>query len=137
MNMANGSTAIGQRSLGDPSLLYPLDPPLLRGCPRTSSEEMQYPLEIDYDYAAVEWMVNQFPGIGDEHDVLIQLVGECDDSWLNDVAGRHVHGDNVLEALHTASSGPVAEGSVGGGTGWRLGRGSGRMERNSAKRFRG
>jgi D-aminopeptidase len=67
--------------------------------------------------AAVEWMVNQFPGIGDEHDVLIPLVGECDDSWLNDVAGRHVHGDNVLEALHTASSGPVAEGSVGGGTG--------------------
>jgi D-aminopeptidase len=49
--------------------------------------------------------------------VLIPLVGECDDSWLNDVAGRHVHGDNVLEALHTASSGPVAEGSVGGGTG--------------------
>jgi D-aminopeptidase len=67
--------------------------------------------------AAVQWMVDQFPGIGDEHDVLIPLVGECDDSWLNDVAGRHVHGDNVLEALHTASSGPVAEGSVGGGTG--------------------
>ena len=67
--------------------------------------------------AAVQWMVNQFPGIGDEHDVLIPLVGECDDSWLNDVAGRHVLADNVLEALHTAASGPVAEGSVGGGTG--------------------
>jgi D-aminopeptidase len=49
--------------------------------------------------------------------VLIPLVGECDDSWLNDVAGRHVLADNVLEALHTATSGPVAEGSVGGGTG--------------------
>ena len=35
-------------------------------------------------------MVEQFPGIGDEHDVLIPLVGECDDSWLNDMAGRHV-----------------------------------------------
>jgi D-aminopeptidase len=67
--------------------------------------------------AAVQWMVEQFPGIGDEHDVLIPLVGECDDSWLNDVAGRHVLADNVNEALHTASSGPVAEGSVGGGTG--------------------
>ncbi len=67
--------------------------------------------------AAVQWMVDQFPGIGDEHDVLIPLVGECDDSWLNDVAGRHVLADNVLEALHTATSGPVAEGSVGGGTG--------------------
>jgi D-aminopeptidase len=67
--------------------------------------------------AAVQWMVDQFPGIGDEHDVLIPLVGECDDSWLNDVAGRHVLAENVLEALHTAGSGPVAEGSVGGGTG--------------------
>jgi D-aminopeptidase len=67
--------------------------------------------------SAVQWMVNQFPGIGKEHDVLIPLVGECDDSWLNDVAGRHVHSSNVLEALSTAAGGPVAEGSVGGGTG--------------------
>lgn len=67
--------------------------------------------------AAVQWMVNQYPGIGDEHDVLIPLVGECDDSWLNDVAGRHVLAENVTEAMSTASSGPVAEGSVGGGTG--------------------
>lgn len=44
------STAIGQRSLGDPSVLLPLYPPLLNGCPRTSSADMQYPLEIDYDY---------------------------------------------------------------------------------------
>src|SRR3954451_5426329 len=67
--------------------------------------------------AAVQWMVEQFPGIGDEHDVLIPPVGECDDSWLNDVAGRHVKAENVREALETAGSGPVAEGSVGGGTG--------------------
>jgi threonine synthase len=49
----NQSAAIGQRSLGDPSLLWPLDPPLLRGCPHTSTPEMQYPLEIDFDYANV------------------------------------------------------------------------------------
>jgi len=67
--------------------------------------------------SAVQWMVEQNPGIGDEHDVLIPLVGECDDSWLNDVAGRHVKAENVREALETATSGPVAEGSVGGGTG--------------------
>jgi D-aminopeptidase len=67
--------------------------------------------------AAVEWMVEQYPGIGDEQDVLIPLVGECDDGWLNDVAGRHVKAENVREALTTAQSGPVAEGSVGGGTG--------------------
>ena len=67
--------------------------------------------------AAVQWMIEAYPGIGDEHDVLIPLVGECDDSWLNDVAGRHVQKENVFEALRTAASGPVAEGSVGGGTG--------------------
>jgi D-aminopeptidase len=67
--------------------------------------------------AAVQWMIEQFPGIGDEHDVLIPLVGECDDAWLNDVAGRHVKAENVREALETAQGGPVAEGSVGGGTG--------------------
>jgi D-aminopeptidase len=67
--------------------------------------------------AAVKWMVERFPGIGAEHDVIIPLVGECDDSWLNDVAGRHVHEEHVAEALRTASDGPVAEGSVGGGTG--------------------
>ena len=50
---ADASAAIGQRSLGDPSLLFPLKPPLLRGCPRTSTAEMQYPLEIDFDYAKV------------------------------------------------------------------------------------
>jgi D-aminopeptidase len=67
--------------------------------------------------AAVQWMCEAYPGIGNEHDVLIPLVGECDDSWLNDAAGRHVRAENVFEALRTASSGPVAEGSVGGGTG--------------------
>jgi threonine synthase len=47
------SAAIGQRSLGDPSMLFPLYPPLLMGCPSTSGPDMQYPLEIDYDYTTV------------------------------------------------------------------------------------
>ncbi len=50
---ASPSLAIGQRSLGDPSRLFPLWPLLVRGCPATSKPEMQYPLEIDYDYARV------------------------------------------------------------------------------------
>ena len=40
--------------------------------------------------AVARYMVEQHPGIGDEHDVIIPVVGECDDSWLNDIAGRHV-----------------------------------------------
>src|SRR4030095_11574344 len=67
--------------------------------------------------AAVKWMVERFPGIGHEHDVIIPLVGECDASWLNVIAGGHVREEHVAEALRTASDGPVPEGSVGGGTG--------------------
>jgi D-aminopeptidase len=67
--------------------------------------------------AAVKWMVEKYPSIGGEHDVIIPLVGECDDSWLNDIAGRHVREQHVYEAINTASDGPVAEGNVGGGTG--------------------
>jgi D-aminopeptidase len=66
---------------------------------------------------AVKYMVDTYPGIGGEHDVIIPVVGECDDSWLNDIGGRHVHEEHVLEALRAASDGPVEEGSVGGGTG--------------------
>jgi threonine synthase len=50
---ANGSAATGQRSLGDPSRLFPLYPPLLRGCPSSSGPDMQFPLEIDFDYAKI------------------------------------------------------------------------------------
>jgi D-aminopeptidase len=67
--------------------------------------------------AVARYMVERNPGIGDEHDVIIPVVGECDDSWLNDIAGRHVQNVHVLEAIRTATDGPVAEGGVGGGTG--------------------
>ena len=67
--------------------------------------------------AAVEYLVDRHPGIGAVHDVVIPLVGECDDSWLNDAAGRHVKAEHVFAALADAHAGPVAEGNVGGGTG--------------------
>jgi D-aminopeptidase len=67
--------------------------------------------------AVARTMVERYPGIGDEHDVIIPVVGECDDSWLNDIAGVHVHEEHVRAAIAGATAGPVAEGSVGGGTG--------------------
>jgi len=67
--------------------------------------------------ATVHYMVERFPGIGQEHDVIIPVVGECDDSWLNDIAGRHVKKHHVYEAIESAKGGKVAEGNVGGGTG--------------------
>lgn len=45
------------------------------------------------------------------------VVGETNDGRLNDIRGRHVKPEHVLEALAKASSGPVSEGNVGAGTG--------------------
>ena len=45
------------------------------------------------------------------------LVGETNDSYLNDIRGLHVKEEHVLEAIRSASSGPVEEGAVGAGTG--------------------
>ncbi|MEU1664981.1 pyridoxal-phosphate dependent enzyme [Streptomyces sparsogenes] len=47
------SLATGQRSLADPSIGYPLWPPLTSGCPRTSTAAVAYPLEVDYAYDRV------------------------------------------------------------------------------------
>jgi D-aminopeptidase len=44
-------------------------------------------------------------------------VAETFDGTLNDIQGRHVRAEHVLAALAAAAPGPVAEGSVGGGTG--------------------
>lgn len=45
------------------------------------------------------------------------VVGETNDAFLNDITGRHVRPEHVLEALREAKPGPVAEGAVGAGTG--------------------
>ena len=67
--------------------------------------------------ALVKWVTRRVPGIGDQLDVLIPVVGECDDSYLNDAVGRNIRSEHVYRALESAASGPVAEGSVGAGTG--------------------
>lgn len=67
--------------------------------------------------AVVSYMTRRHPTIGAEDDVILPLVGECDDSFVNDIAGRHVRPQHVWRALDEAASGRVAEGSVGAGTG--------------------
>lgn len=47
------SLATGQRSLKAPDVSYPLWPPLTDGCPETSTDAVQYPLEVTYEYEAV------------------------------------------------------------------------------------
>lgn len=45
------------------------------------------------------------------------VVGETNDARLNDIRGRHVTKRHVTEAIEKASSGAVAEGNAGAGTG--------------------
>lgn len=45
------------------------------------------------------------------------LVGETNDGGLNDIRGRHVKKEHVLQAIQEAEAGPVQEGNVGAGTG--------------------
>ncbi|NUT56547.1 MAG: S58 family peptidase, partial [Thermoleophilia bacterium] len=52
-----------------------------------------------------------------EWDWSLPVVGETWDGFLNDINGFHVQREHVFAALEAAADGPVAEGSVGGGTG--------------------
>jgi D-aminopeptidase len=69
--------------------------------------------------AAAEAIVDWTLGLpGNERVLSVNpVVGETNDGWLNDIRGRHVTKAHVLEAIRGASSGPVAEGAVGAGTG--------------------
>ncbi len=69
--------------------------------------------------ATVRWMEARDPLVGDA-DVLIPVVGECDDGFLNDNRAPGVGEADVAAALDAAADGPVAEGAVGAGTGMQL-----------------
>lgn len=68
-------------------------------------------------HAVARWMIREFPSKMGETQWPLPVVGETFDGWLNDIAGQHVTEAHVLDALDGASSGPVPEGNVGGGTG--------------------
>lgn len=67
--------------------------------------------------ATLSWLLRRHPEIGQTFDVVLPLVAECDDSYLNDSVGRHVTEADVFRALDSAHGGAVEEGSVGAGTG--------------------
>ena len=65
-------------------------------------------------------MLDRFPDVAE--DFIIPVVGECDDSYLNDARRMQVTRSDVARAWDEAdssvgSSGPPAEGAVGSGTG--------------------
>ncbi len=67
--------------------------------------------------SVVKWMAQKYPQIRDQQEVIIPVVGECDDSFLNDAVGLHIKPQHVFSALDGATSGVVEEGAVGAGTG--------------------
>jgi D-aminopeptidase len=53
----------------------------------------------------------------DSFGLLLPVVAETYDGWLNDILGFHVSPEMVKDAIDGAAQGPVPEGNVGGGTG--------------------
>jgi D-aminopeptidase len=49
--------------------------------------------------------------------ILLPVVAETYDGWLNDIDAFHLTKSDLFIAMNRASSGPVKEGNVGGGTG--------------------
>lgn len=63
----------------------------------------------------VRWTLDQ-PG-NEAVQSVNALVGETNDGGLNDIRGLHVRPAHVMEAIRKAVEGPVAEGTIGAGTG--------------------
>ncbi|WP_447037530.1 threonine synthase [Streptomyces sp. DSM 118878] len=125
------SLATGQRSLGDPSVRFPLWPPLTAGCPVTSTESVSYPVEVDYAYDKVpaglfatasgqprghdRWAPLLppllAPGLGEGGTPLVPL---GDGLWIKDESRNPTwsHKDRINRVTVGAAVGAGAEGVV-------------------------
>jgi D-aminopeptidase len=65
--------------------------------------------------AILDWTL-AYPGNEDVRSVNA-VVGETNDGFLNDIRRRALRAGHIREAIERAAPGPVAEGSVGAGTG--------------------
>jgi len=67
--------------------------------------------------AVIAWRVKNGAADSSGYWWSLPVVAETWDGYLNDINGFHVRAEHAAAALEGASSGPVAEGNVGGGTG--------------------
>ncbi len=67
--------------------------------------------------AVVDATFDAVPSDVDDEVIPVPIVGECDDSWLDEARRRHVTLADARAAIDLAVSGPVTEGVVGAGTG--------------------
>ncbi len=63
----------------------------------------------------VRYIIKRYP----DNNIVLPIVAECYDGGLNDISGLHITPEHAIEAIEKATSGPVAEGCVGAGTGMR------------------
>lgn len=73
-------------------------------------------LSVPVAMDAVTSYILQLPGNSDVQSVNA-VVGETNDGWLNDIRGKHVTREHVLEAIRKADTTRIEEGNVGAGTG--------------------
>ncbi|WP_414473315.1 P1 family peptidase [Microvirga sp. M2] len=67
--------------------------------------------------ALIRDAISRNPDIGRSTSTVNPVVGECNDGPLNDIQALAVTEDHARAALEAAQDGPVAQGSVGAGTG--------------------
>jgi D-aminopeptidase len=65
----------------------------------------------------IRWRVAQGAADATGYYWSLPVVAETWDGWLNDINGFHVRPEHAAAALDASTTGPVAEGAVGGGTG--------------------
>ena len=69
-------------------------------------------------HAAVRWMIDTYSEFfTEEHAWAMPVVAETYDGVLSDINAQAVTAEHARAALEAAASGPVAEGSMGGGAG--------------------
>lgn len=67
---------------------------------------------------AVRWMIDTYADYFQNHHAwAMPVVAETYDGVLNDINALYVQPEHAIAALNSASTGPVAEGSTGGGNG--------------------
>lgn len=71
----------------------------------------------DVANGVITYLLQQNPEIGNDDRTPNIVVMECDDSFLNDIRGRHVKSYDAILALQRATTGPIEQGGVGAGVG--------------------
>lgn len=71
----------------------------------------------DVAHGVISYLLQQNPEIGNDARTPNPVVFECDDSYLNDIRGRHVKPWDAILAIERAVTGPLRQGNAGAGVG--------------------